>query len=177
MIVSVTIPLLNSSEPSFAAALTRLLDRRQITDPKITAVVADILADVRGRGDAAVLEYTRRFDNHPATAMAELDVTPTRCQAALAVIPAEQRAALETAAARVRDYHERQKTESWQYRDNDGTLLGQQVTSLDRANRHDRARTERRAERHGAGGRRHRRRRSHRHGRRGASGGGTRVRH
>lgn len=131
MSASIDIPLLNSGEPSFAAALTRLLDRRQTLDPKITAAVADILADVRRRGDAAILEYTRRFDNHPATSISDLEVTAARRQAALAAIPPEQRTALETAAVRVREYHERQKTESWQYRDKDGTLLGQQVTPLD----------------------------------------------
>ncbi len=128
-----SIPLLHSGDSTFAAALARLLDRRRTLDAGVTQVVAEIVAGVRDRGDAAVLEYTHRFDHHPARTVAELEVAPARCRAALASLPAEQREALETAAARVRDYHERQKTESWRYQDQDGTLLGQQVTPLDRA--------------------------------------------
>ncbi len=97
--------------------------------------MADILADVKLRGDAAVMEYTERFDGLKATSMAALEMTQAELKAAFDGLPAVQRTALEAAAARVRSYHEAQKKasgESWTYRDADGTLLGQKVTPLDR---------------------------------------------
>ncbi len=97
--------------------------------------MADILADVQQRGDAAVLEYTARFDGLSAASMAGLELTQADFKAAFDAIPAAQREALQAAAARVRKYHEAQKKasgESWSYRDEDGTLLGQKVTPLDR---------------------------------------------
>jgi len=105
------------------------------TDAAIEQRVADILADVRQRGDAAVMDYTQRFDGLQATSMAQLELTQAELKAAFDQLPAEQRSALEQAAARVRRYHEAQKQangQSWQYREADGTLLGQKVTPLDR---------------------------------------------
>ena len=105
------------------------------TDASIETSVAAILQDVKTRGDAAVLEYTARWDNVHATTVAELELTQAELKAAFESIPAEQRNALEAAAKRVRSYHEAQKRasgESWSYRDEDGTLLGQKVTPLDR---------------------------------------------
>jgi histidinol dehydrogenase len=97
--------------------------------------VADILADVKARGDAAVLEYTARFDGLQADSMAALELTQAELKAAFDSLPQAQKTALQDAAARVRSYHEAQKKacgESWQYRDADGSLLGQKVTPLDR---------------------------------------------
>jgi histidinol dehydrogenase len=105
------------------------------TDAAIEQRVADILADVKARGDAAVLEYTERFDGLKATHMAALELTQAELKAAFEGLPKVQQQALQDAAARVRSYHEAQKKasgESWQYRDADGTLLGQKVTPLDR---------------------------------------------
>ncbi|MFM2111788.1 MAG: histidinol dehydrogenase, partial [Pseudomonadota bacterium] len=105
------------------------------TDAAIEGRVADILADVQQRGDAAVLEYTQRFDGLQASSMAELELTREELQAAFEAITPAQREALQAAAERVRSYHEAQKKasgESWSYRDADGTLLGQKVTPLDR---------------------------------------------
>ena len=105
------------------------------TDAAIEQRVADILADVQKRGDAAVLEYTARFDGLSAGSVAGLELTQADFKAAFDAIPAAQREALQAAAARVRKYHEAQKKasgESWSYRDEDGTLLGQKVTPLDR---------------------------------------------
>ena len=105
------------------------------TDAEIEQRVADILLNVQQRGDAAVLEYTARFDGLDVPSMAELELTQAELKAAFESIPAVQRAALEAAARRVRSYHEAQKKasgESWSYRDEDGTLLGQKVTPLDR---------------------------------------------
>jgi histidinol dehydrogenase len=97
--------------------------------------VADILADVKARGDAAVLAYTERFDGLKAASMAALELTQAELKAAFDGLPQVQQQALQDAAARVRSYHEAQKKasgESWTYRDADGTLLGQKVTPLDR---------------------------------------------
>ena len=105
------------------------------TDAAIEQRVADILADVQARGDAAVLEYTARFDSLQADSVAALELTQAELKAAFDAIPAAQRNALEAAAQRVRAYHEAQKKEcgqSWSYRDEDGSLLGQKVTPLDR---------------------------------------------
>lgn len=118
-------------EADFAARLHWSAD----TDAAIEQRVADILADVQKRGDAAVLEYTARFDGLTAPTMAALELTQAELKAAFDAIPAVQRDALQAAAARVRSYHMAQKKasgESWSYRDEDGTLLGQKVTPLDR---------------------------------------------
>ncbi|KRD42100.1 histidinol dehydrogenase [Acidovorax sp. Root275] len=118
-------------EADFAARLHWSAD----TDAAIEQRVADILADVQKRGDAAVLEYTARFDGLSAPDMAALELTQADFKAAFDAIPQAQRDALQAAAKRVRSYHEAQKKasgESWSYRDEDGTLLGQKVTPLDR---------------------------------------------
>ena len=126
---------LNTQDAGFEAAFARRLHWSADTDAAIEQRVADILVDVQQRGDAAVLEYTQRFDGVQATSVAELEITQAELQVALDSLPAAQREALQAAAARVRQYHEAQKKasgESWSYRDEDGTLLGQKVTPLDR---------------------------------------------
>ena len=118
-------------EADFAARLHWSAD----TDAAIEQRVADILADVQKRGDAAVLEYTARFDGLTASQLSALELTQAELKAAFDAIPQAQRDALQAAAKRVRSYHEAQKKasgESWSYRDEDGTLLGQKVTPLDR---------------------------------------------
>ena len=105
------------------------------TDAAIEQRVVDILADVQTRGDAAVLDYTARFDRLEVASMSALELTQAELQAAFNAIPGAQREALVAAAQRVRTYHEAQKKangQSWNYRDEDGTLLGQKVTPLDR---------------------------------------------
>jgi histidinol dehydrogenase len=124
---------LDSTAADFAAQLKRRLAYAEDTDEAVERAAQSILADVRARGDAAVLEYTAKFDGLKAASMAELRVAPAELQQALGSIPAAQRAALEAAAGRIRSYHERQKAESWTYTEADGTVLGQQVTPLDRA--------------------------------------------
>ena len=126
------IPRLNSLAPDFDSGLARLLDWDQTTDPAIESVVRDIIADVRARGDAALLDYTERFDRWEAPVAAGLECSLDDCQQALAAIDADQREALELAATRVRAYAEHQKLESWSYTEADGTLLGQQVMPMDR---------------------------------------------
>ena len=117
---------LSSAQPDFAARLDELLAFEGAQDESVERVVADILADVKKRGDAAVLDYTRRFDRLEAPSVAALEMPQSRLQQALAHLAGEARAALEVSAARVRAYHEKQKLESWSYREADGTLLGQQ---------------------------------------------------
>jgi histidinol dehydrogenase len=126
---------LNTADAGFEAAFAARLHWSADTDAAIEQRVADILADVQQRGDAAVLEYTQRFDDLQAADVKALEITQAELQAALDSLPAVQREALQAAAARVRKYHEAQKKasgESWSYRDEDGTLLGQKVTPLDR---------------------------------------------
>jgi histidinol dehydrogenase len=123
---------LDSTQSDFVARLDRLLQFDDATDASIETTVAAILADVRKRGDAAVLEYTDKFDRLAAASMADLEVPRARLEQALLALPSERRAALEAAAERVRRYHERQIQASWSYTEEDGTLLGQQVTALDR---------------------------------------------
>ena len=126
---------LSTIDVGFEAAFQARLHWSAQADAAIEQRVADILADVQQRGDAAVLDYTRRFDALDASSLAELSVTPAELQRAFDAIPAAQRLALQVAAQRVRAYHEAQKQatgRSWQYRDADGTLLGQKVTPLDR---------------------------------------------
>jgi histidinol dehydrogenase len=133
--MSVAIRQLSTTDAGFEAAFQRVLHWSEATDNAIEEAVAAILADVRSRGDAAVLEYTRRFDNVSAATVAELEIPRAELLDALNAIPTAQRSALEAAAARVRSYHERQLEacgRSWSYRDADGTLLGQKVTPIDR---------------------------------------------
>ena len=120
---------------TFDAQLKARLHWSADTDAAIEQRVADILAGVHTRGDAAVLEYTERFDGLKAESMPALELTQAELKAAFEAIPAAQRDALQAAARRVRSYHEAQKKangESWSYRDEDGSLLGQKVTPLDR---------------------------------------------
>ena len=131
----VQIRQLSTASADFEAEFQRVLHWSEATDQAIEQRVAEILADVQQRGDAAVLDYTQRFDGLKADSVAALEITQAELQAALAAIPAAQRSALEAAAARVRSYHERQLQASglsWSYRDDEGTLLGQKVTPLDR---------------------------------------------
>ncbi|MBE0474132.1 histidinol dehydrogenase [Rhodoferax sp.] len=126
---------LSTASPTFEADFQARLHWSADTDAGIEQRVADILRDVQLRGDAAVLDYTARFDGLQASTMAELELTQAELKLAFDALPAVQRDALQAAAARVRSYHEAQRKasgESWSYRDADGTLLGQKVTPLDR---------------------------------------------
>jgi histidinol dehydrogenase len=126
---------LSTAASGFEAQFQARLHWSADTDAAIENRVADILNDVRQRGDAAVLEYTNRFDALSVMDMDALTLGADELRQAFESLPAQQRDALQTAAARVRSYHEAQKKasgESWTYRDADGTLLGQKVTPLDR---------------------------------------------
>jgi len=125
---------LDSTQDDFQETLDALLAFEAETDDAIEGAVAKIIADVRARGDEAVLEYTNRFDRMNAASMADFDIGQAELDSALASLPAAQRSALQTAADRIRAFHERQKQElqGFTYTEADGTILGQRITPLDR---------------------------------------------
>ena len=129
----IKIKQLNSVDNDFQERLDALLAWESVSDTAVTDTVKEILAAVKTKGDAAVIEYSCRFDRLDVQTMAELEIPLSRAKEALELIPVEQRIALEAAADRVRSYHEHQKQESWTYTEADGTILGQQITALDRA--------------------------------------------
>jgi histidinol dehydrogenase len=124
---------LDARDPGFDAVLTALTAFEAASDPAVVETVARIIADVRRRGDAAVLEYTRRFDRVSAAAIDDLRLAPSALEAALRSLAPERRAALEAAADRIRRFHERQRQPSWTFTEEDGTRLGQRTTAIDRA--------------------------------------------
>lgn len=123
---------LNMQDASFWQQLDELLAWESVSDDAVTNTVRDIIANVRKRGDAALIEYTNRFDRMHAQNMGELEIPVDRLREALARIPQEQRKALEFSTQRLFMYHEYQRAESWSYTEPDGTMLGQKVTALDR---------------------------------------------
>ena len=123
---------LSDQNAHFKVELEALTRFEETQNDAIELAVAGILKDVRTRGDTAVLEYTHRFDQLSASSVAQLEVPQAALQAALTQISTAERSALETAAARVRAFHERQKASDWSFTELDGTLLGQRITPLDR---------------------------------------------
>jgi len=133
MTETLNITRLEFGTDGFDGTLERLLDRGMIDDARVFTAVADIIREVRTRGDEAVLAYTRQFDQLDAKTMAELEVSPAMMQEALAALPKAQADALHLAADRIRYYHEKQGLQSWQYEEADGSMYGQQVMPLERA--------------------------------------------
>ena len=123
---------LSTSHENFWSELDELLAWESVSDDKVNTLVRDIIARVRSEGDQAVIEYTNQFDRMNVESMAELTIKQADLDAAANKIDKEAYQALQKAAERVRLYHEKQKSESWSYQENDGTVLGQQVTPLDR---------------------------------------------
>lgn len=123
---------LQSDSALFQAELTQLLAFEASQDASIENACREILQQIRQRGDAALIEYTHRFDGVQVHHAHELEIANDELQQALAGLPADQRDALETAAQRIRQYHEHQRGQSWTYTEDDGTTLGQKVTPLDR---------------------------------------------
>jgi histidinol dehydrogenase len=130
---NITIRRMMSQHAGFDAELATLLDRRMIEDEKLNKVVSGILADVRQRGDEAVLDYTRQFDKRDVSNMTQLEVSKAQMQAALDKLTVVQRDALLKAAERIRQYHQRQLQPSWQYEEADGSVYGQLFIPLERA--------------------------------------------
>ena len=133
MTAPVAIRRLNAADPDFARHLDHLLSWESVSDDGVNQRVLEIIKQVRERGDAALVEFTERFDGLQVASMADLILPRTRLEQALERISPAQREALEVAAERVRRYHEKQKQDSWRYTEADGTVLGQKVTPLDRA--------------------------------------------
>ncbi len=123
---------LSTRDSIFEGDLKALLAFETAQDDSVDAVVAGILNGVKAEGDAAVLRYTNEFDKTNANSMVDLEIKKPELNAALDALPANQNTALRKAAERVRNYHEKQIMQSWSYTEADGTLLGQQVTALDR---------------------------------------------
>jgi len=130
--MSIEIKRLNRRDESFYAQMDELLAWDSASDEAVDTAVTDILRNVRRRGDAAVVEYTNKFDRMNVGSMAELEIPQERLDEALARMPAQEREAIEFAVKRLYAYHEHQKAESWAYTEADGTMLGQKVTPMDR---------------------------------------------
>lgn len=128
----ITISRLATSDSDFESQLKSQLHREMLVSDEVSQTVAQIIADVRGRGDSAVIEYTNRFDGFAAQAMVDLEIGPEQLQQALDSLPEAQRQALTHAAERIRRYHEKQKQSSWHYEEADGSVYGQKVSPLDR---------------------------------------------
>ncbi len=131
--MALSVARLSTAAPEFESRLASLLAWEEGDSGSVAEAVAGIIADVRKRGDAALVEYTNRFDRRTLVSAGQLEIGADALQAALSELPAETRRALESAAQRITAYHWHQKQESWQYREADGTVLGQKITPLDRA--------------------------------------------
>ena len=123
---------LNTADADFQRQLDELLAWESVSDDRVNRVVQEVIAEIRQRGDAALIEFTNQFDGWEAGSAADLEIPLARLEQAWHAIPDAQRDALRHAADRVRGYAERQKMEGWSYTEPDGTVLGQQVTPLDR---------------------------------------------
>ena len=123
---------LSTADPDFNARLNALLAWESVSDDQVQQTVDEVIKAVRSRGDAALLDYTARFDGWTPACASDIEIPQSDLAAALATIPGAQREALELAAARIRAYAEHQRLSGFSYREPDGTLLGQQVTPLDR---------------------------------------------
>jgi histidinol dehydrogenase len=123
---------LRSSDADFAESLRTLTAWNETEDPEVVSSVDAIVRDVIARGDAAVLDYSHRFDGLSVASVSQLELHQPRLEAALAAIPRPQREALEQAAQRIREYHQHQLQESWSYQDAHDNRLGQQITPLQR---------------------------------------------
>ncbi|MBE8716851.1 histidinol dehydrogenase [Cellvibrio polysaccharolyticus] len=123
---------LDATQSDFDERLDALLAWESVSDANVAGVVSDILREVKARGDDALVEYTNRFDRRQVASVDELVIKPEQLHAALHSISGEQRDALQVAAERIRQYHQHQRQESWQYTEADGTVLGQQITAMER---------------------------------------------
>ena len=130
--MSFEIQKLSTQEDNFSASLDKLLAWESVSDHQVQQTVLDILHQVKSRGDEAVIEYSNRFDHLQVSNIDQLEISQSQLLKALEDLPHDQSKALLTAAERVRRYHERQRSESWQYEEEDGTMLGQQITPIDR---------------------------------------------
>lgn len=131
-IANVTIPFLDANAADFKARLDALLAWESVSDPAVVSIVEEIISAVKASGDKAVIEYTDRFDKILVEKVGALEMSAQQIQQSLELITTGQREALEAAANRVRKYHQHQKQSSWTYTETDGTILGQQITALEK---------------------------------------------
>lgn len=127
-----SIARLSTADPDFDARFSALVAFESAQDDSVDNAVALIISDVRRRGDAALMDYTKKFDRVSVASAQELEIPASALRLALESISMDQRDALQVAAARIHSFHERQRIESWEYRESDGTVLGQKVTALDK---------------------------------------------
>lgn len=130
--MSISIRRFRSDQADFSQQMDELLAWDSVSDASVQDTVTNIVNDVRARGDDALIEYTNRFDRMSVSSMVDLELTQKQLQDALDGLDDAKRNALLVAAQRVRDYHDKQKQDSWQYSEADGTVLGQKVTPMDR---------------------------------------------
>ncbi|WP_369856885.1 histidinol dehydrogenase [Candidatus Thalassolituus haligoni] len=130
--MTLSIRRFSSAQPDFSSQMDALLSWESVSDTGVQQAVTDIVNNVRSRGDAAVIEYTNKFDRMDVTSMADLELSQQQLQDALDGLPETQRTALLAAAERVRSYHKHQQQDSWRYTEADGTVLGQKITPMDR---------------------------------------------
>ncbi len=130
--MKISIKQLSTISDSFTSQLDGLLAWDSVSDVDVQPVVANIITDIRKRGDEALIEYTNKFDRRNIANASQLEVSHEEMRAASVRITSELLAALESSAKRVRSYHEHQQQDSWQYQEPDGTILGQQIQPLDR---------------------------------------------
>ena len=123
---------MHSADEGFTEELDRLIAWEQVSDEQVSTVVTTILADIREKGDQALLDYTNKLDRRTLASLDEACITQEQIEAGYRAVSPEQIHALEVSAERIRDYHLRQRQESWQYTDQHGTILGQQITAIDR---------------------------------------------
>ena len=123
---------MHSADEGFTEELDRLIAWEQVSDEQVSTVVTTILADIREKGDQALLDYTNKLDRRTLASLDEACITQEQIEAGYRAVSPEQIHALEVSAERIRDYHLRQRQESWQYKDQHGTILGQQITAIDR---------------------------------------------
>lgn len=129
---SFAVARLDTQQIDFDSQLTALLSWDAVSDLSVVAAVEEIISAVKAEGDQALLRYNNRFDNMQAGSITELELSQAKIAQSLAAITAEQRQALELAANRIRKYHQHQRQESWSYTETDGTVLGQQITALEK---------------------------------------------
>ena len=124
------ITMLDTSDRRFTSSLARLLNQNLVIKPEVVNIVSKIISDVRARGDAALIDYTKKYDQQTASRLCDLELTKESFEEAWLRISDEQRSALETATQRIFDFHRRQILQSWEYNDESGNLLGQRITPL-----------------------------------------------
>jgi histidinol dehydrogenase len=123
---------LSSTQADFQEKLLKLLAWESVSNTSVAKTVDDIIANIRSTGDDALINYTNQFDRMNTNSMADLTIELSRLKQAFDTLDDKEKTALQTAADRVRSYHDKQKQDTWTYTEDNGTMLGQKITPLDR---------------------------------------------